>query len=247
MFSSNVVKIGFVVILFALLCNACSFWQSADNENTSTAPVPVVDAEVKSEIPFSTKEPDVYQAEIVVATGASEEKMFAARNGNYRRYDFTFSDNSPISLVHDAVGGKQFINHQKKIYAEDNFSGQVALASPAENWDDFLTADLLNQKSNVKFEKIDAENNLTKYRIVSNETNAAGSETIISIDEKLGFPVKSEFYGFEGDQKILKFSVEMKNVKLLVEDSVFQIPVDYRKVSIEDFRTILDKENFNEE
>jgi hypothetical protein len=61
------------------------------------------------------------------------------------------------------------------------------------------------------------------------------------------FPVKSEFYGFEGDQKILKFSVEMKNVKLLVEDSVFQIPVDYRKVSIEDFRTILDKENFNEE
>ncbi|MEJ7698746.1 MAG: hypothetical protein WKF71_03750 [Pyrinomonadaceae bacterium] len=114
MFSSNVVKIGFVVILFALLCNACSFWQSADNENTSTAPVPVVDAEVKSEIPFSTKEPDVYQAEIVVATGASEEKMFAARNGNYRRYDFTFSDNSPISLVHDAVGGKQFINHQKK-------------------------------------------------------------------------------------------------------------------------------------
>ncbi|MEJ7698745.1 MAG: hypothetical protein WKF71_03745 [Pyrinomonadaceae bacterium] len=88
---------------------------------------------------------------------------------------------------------------------------------------------------------------MTKYRIVSNETNAAGSETIISIDEKLGFPVKSEFYGFEGDQKILKFSVEMKNVKLLVEDSVFQIPVDYRKVSIEDFRTILDKENFNEE
>lgn len=246
MFSSNVVKIGFVVILFALLSNACSFWQSADNQNTSTAPIPFVAAELKSEIPFSTKEPDIYQTEIVVTTGASEEKMFAARNGNYRRYDFTFSDNSPISLIHDAAGGKQFINHKKKFYAEDKLSEQV-LAPPAENWNEFLTADLLNQKKNLRFEKINTENNLTKYRIVSNETNAAGSETIISIDEESGFPVKSEFYGIEGDQKILKFSVEMKNIRLQIEDNVFQIPAGYRKVSLDEFRTMLQKKNFNEE
>jgi hypothetical protein len=246
MFSSNIAKINFVITLFALLCNACSFWQSADNQNTSTTPTPFIAAEVESEIPFSTKEPDTYQTEIVVTTGASEEKMFAARNGNYRRYDFNFSDNSPISLIDDAVGGRQFINHKKKVYAEDRLSGQT-LAPPAENWNDFLTADLLNQKKNVRFEKIYAENNLTKYRIVSNETNAAGSETIISIDEKLGFPVKSEFYGIEGDQKILKFSVEMKNIKLQIEDNVFQIPAGYRKVSLDEFRTMLQKKNFNEE
>lgn len=245
MFSSNIFKISFVVILFALLCNACSFWQSAVNQNTSNASVPFVDAELKSEFPFSTKEPDIYQTEIVVTTISSEEKMFAARNGNFRRYDFSFSGDSPISLIHDANGGKQFIDHKKKVYSEEKLSGQ-AFAPPAENWNDFLTADLINQKKNVRFEKIDAENNLTKYRVILNETNADGSETVISIDEKLGFPVKSEFYGIEGEQKTLKFSVEMKNIKLQTEDNLFQIPAGYRKVSLEEFRAMMDKGNLNE-
>ncbi|MBA3334890.1 MAG: hypothetical protein WKF90_02350 [Pyrinomonadaceae bacterium] len=245
MFSSNKFKINFVVILFALLCNACGFWRSADNQNSSTAPTPSGAAEVKSEIPFSTKEPDIYQADIIVTTGVLEEKMFTARNGNYRRYDFTSANNSLISLIQNAGGDKRLVNYQKKIYTEDKLSENFIVAPPAESWNEFLTADLLNQKKNVSFEKIDTENNLTKYRIVSNETNAAASETTISIDEELGFPVKSDFYAIEGGEKILKFSVEMKNIKLQIEDKVFQIPEGYQKVSPEEFRTILKKENSN--
>ena len=122
MFSSNKFKINFVVILFALLCNACGFWRSADNQNSSTAPTPSGAAEVKSEIPFSTKEPDIYQADIIVTTGVLEEKMFTARNGNYRRYDFTSANNSLISLIQNAGGDKRLVNYQKKnLYRRQTF------------------------------------------------------------------------------------------------------------------------------
>ncbi len=238
MFSSNGYKSN-VVILFALLGNACGFWQSAGNKNTSIAP-PISVAKPESEIPFSTREPDAYQMEILVKGDNLEEKMFAARKGNFRRNDFTFSGNLLILLFQDG-GGRQFINPHKKIYAEEKLSEQT-LAPPLESWNDFLTADLLNQKKSVKFEKINTENNLTQYRIISDEP-AAGGEIIISVDENFGFPVRSEFYGIEGEQKILKFSVEMKNIKLEAEDRIFQVPEGYRKISLEEFRTMLKKES----
>jgi hypothetical protein len=246
MFSLNKLKNNFVVILFAVLGNACSVWQSADNQNVSPPKAPFTHAEIKSEIPFSTREPDVYQTEIVVTTGDSEEKMFTARDGNRRRYDFTFPNDSLVSVISDAAGGRKFINHQKKIYADDNLSEKLIAAPLPENWNDFLTADLLNRKINVRFEKISTENNLTKYSIVSSETNAAASETIISIDENLGFPVKSEFYATESGAKVLKFSVEMKNISLQIEDRTFQIPENFRKVSPEEFRMLIIKKNLNE-
>ncbi len=245
MFSSNKLKISRILLFLALYGSACSVWQDANNRNVSQPAAPFAAAEIKNGIPFSTREPDIYQAEIVVTTGDSEEKMFTARNGNYRRYDFNFSSDSLISVISDADGDRQFINHQKKIYAEDNFSEKSIGAPPSsENWNDFLTADLLNWKKNVSFEKISSENNLTKYSIVSNETNAAAGETIISIDEELGFPVKSEFYAVESGAKILKFSVEMKNIKLQIEDKTFQIPENFRKVSLEEFK--MKKKNLNE-
>ena len=246
MFSSNKLKISRILLFLALYGSACSVWQDANNRNVSQPAAPFAAAEIKNGIPFSTREPDTYQAEIVVTTGDSEEKMFTARNGNYRRYDFNFSSDSLISVISDAAGDRQFINHQKKIYAEDNFSKKSIGAPPSENWNDFLTADLLNRKKNVSFEKISSENNLTKYSIVSNETNAAAGETIISIDENLGFPVKSEFYATESGTKVLKFSVEMKNISLQIEDRTFQIPENFRKVSPEEFRMLIIKKNLNE-
>lgn len=243
MFSSNASKIPRLAILFALHISACGIWQGANNQNALPAAAPVA-AEVKSEIPFSNREPDVYQAEIVVTTSGSEEKMFTARSGSRRRYDFTFSNDSLVSVVSDTAGGRQFINYQKKIFADDNLSEKSIVAPLAENWNDFLTADLLNRKKNVRFEKISTENNLTKYSIISNETNAAASETIVSVDENFGFPVKSEFYAIEGGEKVLKFSAEMRSIKLQIDDSAFQIPENFRKVSAEEFRMLIKNNNF---
>ena len=51
----------------------------------------VVADELKNEIPFSTKEPENFQAEISVTTDGIEDKTFTARNQCKSFNDFRFS------------------------------------------------------------------------------------------------------------------------------------------------------------
>ncbi len=82
---------------------------------------------------------------------------------------------------------------------------------------------------------------MTKYRAVFGESGK--SEVVIWIDEKIGLPVKQEFYSIGGEQKILTFTFEMKNFKPQTDENLFEIPKDFRKVSIKEFQTSLRSEN----
>ena len=126
----------------------------------------------------------------------------------------------------------------KKIYAEILSESGV---SSGENPFDFLTTEWLNQKTDAKFEKLGAENDLTKYRAVFDEN--AKSEALIWIDEKIGLPVKQEFYSISVEQKTLNFTFEMKNFKSQTDESLFEIPKNFQKVTIEEFRQVLKGEN----
>ena len=68
--------------------------------------------------------------------------------------------------------------------------------------------------------------------------DAQNSEIIVSVDENIGLPVKQEFYSTGGEQKILTYSVELKNFSLQTDANFFEIPKDYRKVSAKEFREI---------
>ena len=76
MFLSNPVKIFHVLWFFLLVFAGCSFWRNESN----TAPPPA--SPLKTDYPFSTNEPEVFQTEIVVRTGDVESRMFMAWNGN---------------------------------------------------------------------------------------------------------------------------------------------------------------------
>lgn len=236
MFSTNSAKVLLVFFFALTLFSACNFRQESENE--TSAPTPFVAEELKSDIPFVNKEPKNFQAEFVVTANGKTDIIFAARNGGKRRVDYNFGEKNQFSFVQTADGKDFLMLKDKKIYAENlNNSG----VSGAENPFDFLTTEWLNQKADVRFEKSGAENGLTKYRAILGENGK--SEVLVWIDEKIGLPVKQEFYSVSGEQKTVNFSFEMKNFKLQTDENLFEVPKDFRKVSIEEFRKILRNEN----
>jgi len=223
------------VIFMVMFCQACGFWQSPESQNANALSAPFAAEESKSEIPFSSKEPDVYQTEIVLTNYAggkkSERKSFTARNGAKLRSDYE----NKISFLQPNENEKFLINHGKKIYAECQ-ANSGATSETGDQIKDFLTTEWLNEKRGAVFENLGAENGLTKYRVRLKDMPKDASETLIYIDENLKIPVKQEFYTINGEQKILVFSMELRNLKLQTDDKLFELPKDYRKVSSNEFQ-----------
>lgn len=224
--------LGIFAFVLALVsgCRYCGKAGGGDPQ-----PTPFVAEELKSEIPFSTKEPEIFQVEIVTTAGETENKIFMARSGAKRRFDYNFGEKDQVAFLQTDKNYLMF--PRQKIYAEN--AGRDLL--PAESWTDFLTSARLNAKTGVRFFSEGKENNLAKYRVTFGD--AERSEALVFVDETVNLPVRQEFYSREGEQKILTMTVELRNLKLEAETSLFEIPGDFRKVSIEEFKAILKKEN----
>lgn len=236
MFSSDSKKtFAFFVLVLLVSLTACRFFQTSNSET----PKPFTPEEIKSEIPFSTKEPEVFQAEIVITANGSENKKFVARKSNNRRYDYNYGAKNQVSAVQtDKI---YTILADKKIYMETALAEGV---SAQGNWSGFLTNELLNAKSDANFTKIGTENNLMQYRVSFGDAENAKSETLIFIDENIGLPVRQEFYSISGEQKTLMMTIELRNFKTEAGNDLFDVPKDYRKVSAEEFRKILQSEEY---
>jgi hypothetical protein len=229
MFSSNSPKI---IFLAGLLClSACSLWK--EKPDAAVSPPVFVAEEIKSAIPFSSKEPDVYQTEIVVTAAAnnSEDKTFVARNGENRLIVFNFQSDSEISVLQLGEQRAFYVAANKKIYAE------LETRAKSEEASDFFTAEWLSQKTNARFETLPAENDFARFRV--NLDEAENSEIIVYVNEKIGLPVRQEFYSIGGEQKTLTLTMELKNYNAQTEAKLFEVPKDYRKVSLKEFQEII--------
>ncbi len=229
MFLFNLTKFFALFALFFLLFSACRFWQTGGGETSNKTPV--ISEELKSEIPFSTKEPEQFQTEIVVMANETERKTFIARKGANRRYDFNFGAKNQLTNLQ--TDKNYLILNEKKIYAETG----VAQTVSTDDWTNFLTTEWLNEKQSAKFEKLETIDTLTTYRVRPGES--LSSEMLISVDEQIGLPIKQQFYSTTDGQNILTYTVELKNLKLQTDENLFAVPSDYKKVSIEEFRRIL--------
>lgn len=225
MFSSNPLKI--FLVLAALFCSSCQVWQSAENANTEA----FVAEEIKTGIPFSTKEPEVFQAEIVVSTGGAEKKFFTARNKGRHLTVFNRGEKDESAVLLTENGETFIINREKKTFRK-NQNGAGDSSSGDRNLLDFLTTKWLVEKRDARFENLGAENNLTKYRVRLGDSK--DSEILVFVDENLKIPVKQEFYSMADGQKNLMYSTEVKNFKLQAEEGLFELPKDYREISPKD-------------
>lgn len=232
-------KIFFACCAALLVSPSCGWWRA----KTDATATPSLTNELKSEIPFATKEPENFQADFVVTANGAETKTFLARSGDRRRFDFVFGAKNAVTVLQ--IGAKQnfLILPAGKIFAE-NFAAQVFVQT-SENWKDFLTNKWLYQKADAKFVSLGAENNLAKYSVKLNDGENA--EAIVFVDEQINLPVRQEFYTVRGEEKSLSLVFEIRNFKLQTDENLFEIPKDFRRVPPEILRTTLQKEGYGDE
>lgn len=235
MFKSSAGKSFFAVLLF--FASSCSFWRAGETEAPS--PTPLVASEIKSEIPFSTKEPEIYQTEIITRNFGNGEtfkqKIFTARNGTRRVTIFNPGETGAITSLELAADRRLSIYPGKRIYTESFYDSSIS----GETTNVFFTTEWLNQKTPATFENLGTANGLSEFRVKLGNTEKSNSEILIYVDENLKLPVKQEFYSINGEQRLLMFSVEMENFKTGADEKNFELPKDFRKLSPEEFQEIV--------
>ncbi len=209
---SNAAKMFLAAVCILPGIQGCGWWQGG-----STAR-PVV-AEPKSEMPFSTKEPDVFQAEFVRSDGITEDKSFYARKGEKLRYD---SSSGRSMILNDKMYS---VRHDLKIYAEfPSLSNAAGIASD-------LTNSLLSKRDYTKFAEIGRGGNITQYKAMIE--NFGESEVMIDFDNSIGMVVREKFVSQKNNSST-NFVFEMRNFGTEVDDNLFAIPKGYRKVSFDE-------------
>jgi hypothetical protein len=194
--------------------------------NSSQILVP--ETETPGDFPFATKEPVVYQAEIVATGDGFDKRWFVARDGDRWRIDFP--ENGEPSRTRLRLDVVYSINHRRKIYAVAETTGETVNG---------LTDRFFKGKEYRKFEKIGTENGVTKYRI-ANKNNQG--EIVVSVNDAAGMMVREEFVPPAGSETP-PFVYEIRNLKLSVDDGTFEIPALYRKVSLEEYQRLPQKKN----
>ncbi len=207
----------FCAAIFSASCNSCSTPENNTNTNSFVA------EEIKTGIPFATKEPDVFQTDIIVTANGAERKYSLARNGKNRLTIFGGDSKNAISLLQTEDGKSFVLNKANKTYTE-NIAGDNYSSSELNQ---YLTTEWLNQKTDASFTKIGTENGLTKYHVKL--ADSENSEILIYFDENLQMPVRQEFYSIYGGQKTLNFTVEMRNFQPQTDKNLFVIPKDFKK------------------
>lgn len=242
-----------LALALLLSAGAACKQQGVDLSNTNTSNSAQTASDTSRTPPFSTREPQRYQWTSVTtvstadqAAGAesslspSTSQVFVARDGDLRREDYELSPGVKISFL-QLPAGRYRLLHSKKLYAElgteEGAPGQGQNVPP-----DFSPDRLLNaSRSEARYEKLGTEElngrTTTKYRVtVRSETGEAKdspTENLVWVDESLGVPIRTESSSPDGS----RYTVELRDIKLDVEPTVFALPSDYRKVASKEIDT----------
>jgi len=219
-------------------------------------PAPAKTTEFRSVPPFSTKEPERYQAMRIItsveykdASGSSPlttiGKTLIARDGDKRREEYDSGSGKTLVYL-EIPDGHFIISPAHKVYADLNAAGGENNTGPLAlpGTPDFSPERLLNETPSVaRYENLGGERinerNTTKYRVTARDTNnGAGyaSVTLIWIDDALGLSVRSETSSTAGEHPAT-LTVELRDLKETVDPRIFELPKDYRKVDYRRFLT----------
>ncbi|MBK6750439.1 MAG: hypothetical protein KA956_04620 [Pyrinomonadaceae bacterium] len=225
MFLSNLHRHFLLLILIVPIFQACSGIPANSNSNTPIA------SEIKSEFPFSTKEPETYQGDFVVTIGTTEEHFFRARKGDSSRIDlFEGSDISSTQIVTDKIYN---IDPARKIYTEESIASGALNSVPVFD----ATNGFFAGKEYTAFEETGHDGSITRYRVKNTDTSKG--EILVSVDKASGLMVRQEFIAsmVEGSEPAPNLIFEIRNLKLDVDEDIFRLPAGLRKVGKSEFRT----------
>ncbi|MBK7392405.1 MAG: hypothetical protein IPI64_03765 [Chloracidobacterium sp.] len=211
MFLSNLSRPFLLLIAFTLVMQACGSSQTNQNKEVSLT------GESTSEFPFTVKEPETYQADVVVTAGGTETRWSVARNGEKWRYDIYAGTAMTVSQIRSDK--LYYIDHRKKTFwemSEKPGTGEIS---------DIARSFFRGYEHN-DFDEVGREGTIIKYKV--RPIDKRPGSIVISIDSASGMMVRQEFLAADGG---VQYVYELRNLKLNVDDSTFAIPSDYRKVT----------------
>jgi hypothetical protein len=224
-----------------VLCLLTGVLYSCSSRPSPTTNTNAAEQIVSSTPPFRTKEPDKYRAlrttTFINSAGLPKAtKTLIARDGAFRR-----EENNELVVLETDKGRFLLLPHAR-IYAEAQPS-TAATSIAGDQETDASAERLLHQEAiATKYEKLGDEvvsgRNATKYRItvnISGAENVSTNETLLWIDENLGMPIKSEAKGNDGSKTLM----ELSDILLDVDKTLFQIPTGYKKVAIVELQQLL--------
>jgi len=218
MFLSNRPTRFTLCTIIALFASSCGFGPAGEHGDLPAGPA--------SQYPFSTREPEVFQANIVITSNGVEKRWFLARNGPRWRLDIFAG--GKVSLTQITAGKVFLIDHDSKTYTEEP-QGGTTLSPPDPSLTSFFRG-----HDHLNFDDIGSEGGIRKYRAVTSD--AAMEEIVIQIDEQSGMIVKQEFYAGTGENARLAAVYDVCDLKLEADDSVFALPAGYRAVAYNEFQ-----------
>lgn len=194
--------------------------------------------------PFQTREPERYQARMVLRSGGETEsssETFIARDGDERREDYEWMPGVRVSDLNTRAGHFLLLP-DSKLYAEVTHDHGGGLAAPSgadiSLPEDFSPDRLVNEaRSEAVYERLGVEEwngrAATKYRVrtLSDGGGATGTaEQLIWVDEQLGMPVRSVTVSSGAGTPQVRYSMELLDLKQEVDRGLFTVPQGYRKV-----------------
>ena len=162
--------------------------------------------------------------------GSTEEHFFRARKDERSRIDFF--KNGVISVTQIIADKTYMIDPTRKIYTEEGLAAAALNAVPLFD----ATNGFFAGKEFTAFEEIGREGSTAKYRVKN--ADPAKGEIVVSVDTVSGLMIRQEFLAPNGENSEMAVNVifEIRGLSLDVDDSVFQLPAGFRKVTKEEFR-----------
>jgi outer membrane lipoprotein-sorting protein len=201
---------------------------------------------------INTREPEKYSATLQLsietegadkATGVPALSVQVARNGSDRRFEFKLPDGTALIYL-DHSNRHYVIVSERKQYAE------LAAEAADEQMQKLMTPDELVEdlKGLTGVERAgEATMNgrvAEKYRYGAADKNAKGvdakAEAFIYVDKETGLPLRAEKPPRQSAGKTTRLVIEMRDLKIEIEPSVFEVPADYARVPPEKVRPQID-------
>lgn len=215
MFLSNPRKSILAIAIVSVLLTACG------SKPTTSGGVSPVDP-TSDRFPFPTKEPQEYQGNFVVSDGTSETQYFVARKADKWRFDINGSPET-TQVRTDKV---YLIDHVNKTYAIEAFAN---LEDFDTSYFNSLTWGFFRGANYIEYEETGRSGNLISYKAKTLKDRK--NEVLISVDATTGIMMRQEITSDKDrDAKgaPIRYTYEVRDLKLAVDDSIFEIPSGYR-------------------
>ncbi len=248
--------IAIAAVAGVLLIAGLAIYRNRNLRRTEPTNNPSAETQLNSTTvpPFSTREPESYQAtRVITITEAAPdnidaaapqrvERIMLARLGDQRREEYEAGSIGSIVFLENA-GGRFILLPQAKLYADANDAATVEALAIARTEAETISPDLLinSPRSPIQYQKLEAGaidgRVATRYRVTGNST-ADKNENFIWVDEQLGMPVASRYTSTDANRST-RVSIDLKNIRTEVDPRMFVLPVDYRKVAASQVLTMV--------